>query len=332
MEIAIRADGGPEIGYGHLVRTGALASELLASGDGVTYVTTTPESVEKVCPDPCSVVTLETRRNAEDFLSALNRDPDATVIDSYVADATYQRAVREVSPLIVLSDTERTVCADILVNGNLYASELSYDTVGEDPELCLGTDYVLLRDQITTLAASGPPWREQVERAIVVMGGSDSARMTPTVVRAFDGTRLSVDAVVGPGCTEGQHREVEAAADDVHPPVTIHRDPPDIPRLLFEADIGVSTASTTTYELLALGTPIVSIPVVENQERIASALDERDLATVLLRTQTTEEIYGAIAEYVSDSSMRRTRRDNGRALVDGYGSRRVADRIRALVT
>lgn len=324
----IRADGGPKIGYGHLVRTGALASELLVSGDGVTYATTTPESVEKVCPDACSVVTLETRRDAEDFLSALDRDPDATVIDSYVADATYQRAVREVSPLIVLSDTERTVCADILVNGNLYASELSYETVGDDPELCLGTDYVLLRDRITTLAASEPPWREQVERAIVVMGGSDSARMTPTVVRAFDGTRVSVDAVVGPGCTESQHREVEAAADDVDAPVTIHRDPPDIPRLLFEADLGVSTASTTTYELLALGTPIVSLPVVENQERIASVLDERDLATVLSRTQTTEKISGAIAEYVSDSSLRRTRRDNGRALVDGRGSRRVANRIR----
>jgi UDP-2,4-diacetamido-2,4,6-trideoxy-beta-L-altropyranose hydrolase len=30
MHLAIRADGGPEIGYGHLVRSGALAEEICA--------------------------------------------------------------------------------------------------------------------------------------------------------------------------------------------------------------------------------------------------------------------------------------------------------------
>lgn len=48
---------------------------------------------------------------------------------------------------------------------------------------------------------------------------------------------------------------------------------------MFQADIAVSTANTT-YELLALGTPFVSVPVVANQESIAGALRERDTASV----------------------------------------------------
>ena len=51
-------------------------------------------------------------------------------------------------------------------------------------------------------------------------------------------------------------------SSDVH----VVRDPPDLPERMFQADFAVTTASTTTYELLALGTPIISIPVADNQE------------------------------------------------------------------
>ena len=51
MHLAIRSDGGPDIGYGHLVRTGALAERALEAGDRVTYATRTPGPAREVCPD-----------------------------------------------------------------------------------------------------------------------------------------------------------------------------------------------------------------------------------------------------------------------------------------
>jgi spore coat polysaccharide biosynthesis predicted glycosyltransferase SpsG len=96
---------------------------------------------------------------------------------------------------------------------------------------------------------------------------------------------------------------------------------------MFEADFAVSTSSSTTYELLALGTPTVSIPVADNQESIASALREHDAATVLKRGAGKDAFRGAIEEYVTNPTLRRKHRERGCNLVDGRGTERVAKKL-----
>jgi hypothetical protein len=58
VNVVIRADGGPDIGYGHLVRTGALARALVDRGHEVAYATTTPDRVADVCPKACRTIPL----------------------------------------------------------------------------------------------------------------------------------------------------------------------------------------------------------------------------------------------------------------------------------
>lgn len=332
MRLAIRADGGPDIGYGHLIRTGALAERVLSRGHPVTYATSTPESVRDVCPDPVEIAELPARDDPAPFVDWLDSaTPDVAFTDAYPVDTAYQRRVREAVPLVVAQDDDRhAVSADVFVNGNLDAAEREYAFVGSAPELRLGTDYVLLRSEITERARRKPPWRETPERAVVTMGGSDTADLTPTVVRAFDGLDLRVDAIVGPGFSESQEVAVENAAADVSADVTVRRDPDDLADRLFRADFAVSTASSTTYELLALGTPIVCAPVVDNQESIADELDRRDAATVLGRGADGERFARAIAEYASNPDLRRERRERGRELVDGRGSERVCREVLSL--
>ncbi|MFA9518181.1 PseG/SpsG family protein [Halopenitus sp. H-Gu1] len=324
MHVVIRADGGPEIGYGHLVRTGALASKLLDRGHLVTYATTTPEHVQEVCPDDVEMETILSRDDPEPVREFVRGHADVTLLDSYLADGKYQERLREVVPLVVVADdTRHRIAADVLVNGNLYAPELKYDVIGAEPEWCLGPEYLLLRPSITKYATRDPPWRETPMRAIVTMGGSDIAGLTPTVIRAFDGFDLRVDAIVGPGFSEKQEASIKRAANEVSVDVRVVRDPENLPKRMFQADFAVTTASTTTYELLALGTPIVNLPVIDNQALIASALREHNAATVLDKTADETEFGEAIEEYVTDSSLRRTRHEIGRNLIDGRGTNRV---------
>ena len=332
MHLIIRADGGPEIGFGHLVRTSVLASELLRRGHSVTYATTTPESVADVCPAGVETVELPARTDVSPFRELIEEGADVVLIDSYLADEDYQRAVRDLVPLAVVSDdTRHPICADLVINGNLGATNLDYEVLGDEPTWCLGPNYLLLRESITELATREPPWHEEPERALVIMGGSDIANLTPTVIRAFEGFDLSVEAIVGPGFSERQERDVRAAATDVSTDVQVTRDPDDLAERMFRADFAVSTASSTTYELLALGTPIVSRPVADNQEPIAAALRERDAATVLERGQGEVAFQDAIREYMSDATLRRDRRERGRALVDGKGALRVYTEVLSLV-
>jgi len=257
---------------------------------------------------------------------------DAVLTDSYSVDASYQRAVRNTVPLAVVSDhTRHPICADILVNGNLYARTLDYEIRGDEPVRCLGPDCLLLRREITRLTAREPPWHDDPSPALVTMGGSDIDGLTPTILRAFDGFDLCVDAIVGPGFSAEQETEVHAAAGDVSADVTVTRDPNDLAERMFEADFAVSTSSSTTYELLALGTPTVSIPVADNQESIASALREHDAATVLKRGAGKDAFRGAIEEYVTNPTLRRKHRERGRELVDGRGTERIYAELLSLL-
>ena len=332
MHVVLRVDGGPRVGYGHLVRSGALAEELLGRGHAVSVATTTPDPAKEILPGRTTTITLPVRADPDPFVSSLDAEsPDAVFADAYPVDTDYQRSIRDRVPLAVLQDDARhAICADLFTNGNLYASDLEYEFAGEKPTTCLGPDYVLLRRAIRELTADDPPWRREPERALVTMGGGDVRNLTPTVVRAFDGVDLRVDTIVGPGVSGQQEREIREAAGEVSADVRVVRDPDDLPERMFQASFAVSTASSTTYELLALGTPMVSVPVAENQKPIAEALAERDLATVLDGDAKTAAFSAAIRDYVTDSSVRRRRRDVGRRLVDGNGVKRVCTQMLSL--
>lgn len=329
MHLAIRADGGPELGYGHLFRSNALAEEFRSRDNKVTVSTTTPQSARSVFPDTAEIIELPSRGDPEPFLNWLDANqPDAVFTDSYPVDTEYQRAVRDRVPLAVLQDDDRhAVCADLFINGNLYAPDLDYEFVGDEPKTCLGTDYVLLRSEIRDRAEDEPPWREQPERALVTMGGSDIANLMPTAVRAFDGFDIHVDAIVGPGFSDTQERSIRAAAEEISAEVSVARDPDDLVERMFQADFAVSTSSSTTYELLALGTPIISIPVAENQEPIARSLRECDAAYVLERGADTGDFRESIQTQVSSPDQRRAYRNLGWQLVDGRGAERVCAEI-----
>jgi spore coat polysaccharide biosynthesis predicted glycosyltransferase SpsG len=282
-----------------------------------------------VFPDTVDTVELPVRDDPAPFVEWLETEtPDLVFTDAYPIDTEYQRAIREHVPLAVLQDDARhAVCADLFVNGNLYAAHLDYEFVGQEPETCLGPDYVLLRSEIRDRSASESPFRNPPKRAIVTMGGSDIAELTPAVIRAFDGFELRADAIVGPGFSDEQELEVRTAAENVSSEVRVVRDPDDLAERMFLADFAVSTASSTVYELLALGTPIVCQPIADNQELIAGALHEREAAIVLERGAGEDAFRRAIGEYVIDASLRRKRYKRGRDLVDGQGTERIVDHI-----
>jgi len=331
--LVVRADGGPEIGFGHLVRTSALAEVVIAAGQSVAVATTTPGAAARIFPDDVAIHPLPSRGDPDPFVDLLAEvSADAAFTDSYPVDTDYQRAIRDRLPLTVLQDDGRhAVCADLLVNGNLYAEALDYVFARDEPERCLGPDYALLRASIRDLAGAEPLWRPDPERALVTMGGSDVAGVTPTAVRAFDGFDLTVDAIVGPGVDRDTEWAVREAAAEVDADVAVSRDPEDLPDRMHRADLAVSTASSTTYELLALGTPIVCLPVADNQRPIAGALQKRDAATVLNRGADETAFRRGIRRYVDSPQLRRRRRERGRELVDGRGVERIHAELLSLV-
>lgn len=331
MHAVIRADGSDTIGYGHLARTSALAEILLERDHQVSYATTTTESVERMCPQDVGLIPLSDRTSTFELLDWVDEnDPDFAFVDAYPVDENYQSLLRDRIPLAVLQDdAQQAVCADVLINGNLYAKELEYDTIGEEPLRCLGSKYLPLRSSISSLAQKPPTWRQPPQKAVITFGGSDVENLTPRTVRAFDETDISITAVVGPGSSN--ERSVRDAASAVDTEVTVLRNPTNFGEILFDADLAVSACGSTIYELLALGTPTVSIPVVDNQRLIAESLRERELAIVLGEDPKQSDIRSAIHRSIKHPDLRRKHRRGGRKTVDGRGALRICNRTLSLV-
>jgi UDP-2,4-diacetamido-2,4,6-trideoxy-beta-L-altropyranose hydrolase len=331
MEIVIRVDGGPKIGYGHLVRTGALARMVIERGHDVRCATTTPEVARSVYPNGADVLTLDDTTERQQFPGWIEEEqPDMVLTDSYEIDTAYQRSLRAVAPRlgVVLDDTRHGVCADMLVNGNVYATELNYDYEGIEPEWYLGLDYLLLREAIRTRAQREPPWRDQPERALLTMGGSDIRGTTPKVIPAFDGTDLTVDVIVGPGVDESTEQEIQQAIATTDADLRPTRDPPDLAERIFQADMAVSATGSTSYELLALGTPTIGIPQADNQVPIAETLADRG-SMVHLPSPQLADLGDAVERLIEETEHRRALRKTGRRLVDGNGVKRVYQALAA---
>lgn len=329
MHFAIRADGGPEIGYGHLVRTGALAEEMFERGHVVTVATTTPQSVREVYRDAVDVVALPARDNPAPFVSWLDSmTPDAVFTDAYPVDTEYQRAVRERVPLAVLQDDARhAVCADLFVNGNLYAANLNYEFVGEEPIKCLGIEYLLLREPFQTLAAESHSFPSRVSNVLVTMGGVDKDNRTPTVLAGLDELGIKITAIIGPGFENED--EIRQIASHMNTAITILEDPDSLPALFLEADLSVCTLGTTAYEFLATQTPIIGIP--DNQTPIDMALDTRDAAVVLPREPRPDDVNDAVSRVMSNIELRRSLWQAGSNLISGRGPANVLEAIEQLV-
>lgn len=322
MDVVVRADGGPEIGYGHLVRSGALAAEFLRDGHVVRYATTTPDHARQACPEGVEVRELDPEGEHDELLNRLDDGPPSLVVtDSYRVDADYQREIRDRTSLaVVIDDARHAVCADVAINGNLYAGSLTYDWIAPEPRWCLGPEHLLLRREVRRLAERGPPWRDRPERLLVTMGGSDIMDTTPLVLRALDDLPLTVDVVVGPGVDDD--RAIRAAADSIETRTEIHVAPDDFLGLVYEADLAVSACGTTSYELLALGTPFVGLVQAPNQRRVADGLREWEAALVVDDPTEPASVRDGVSE-LTEGDRRRRYRDRGRELVDAKGAERV---------
>jgi spore coat polysaccharide biosynthesis predicted glycosyltransferase SpsG len=154
------------------------------------------------------------------------------------------------------------------------------------------------------------------------MGGSDIKGTTPGVMDAFESvdTEVSVDVIVGPGFQNLD--SIRQVAKETETRFTLYEDPENFPEIISRADLAVSAAGSTTYELLAVGTPTIAIPQADNQEPIARALAERD-AVRRHDPDDLDTLGVEIEALLADAESRHDLRRRGRDLVDCRGTERI---------
>lgn len=176
---------------------------------------------------------------------------------------------------------------------------------------------------------------DAVERTATAPGsvavlGPDYAPIRPACVRARRARGLAVGLVTVGGGFAGQHlldvateglRELVGEVRVVAPGSAVT--PEEMLELIAVADVAVSAAGSTPYELACAGVPAVIVAVADNQRPIACAFDRAGLAVGL-------DDPGGLADAVpklADAELRDRIAAAGPAAIDGYGAFRARDAL-----
>jgi UDP-2,4-diacetamido-2,4,6-trideoxy-beta-L-altropyranose hydrolase len=327
--------GGAQIGLGHVRRCLALGKALASEGARIAFVVSPDADVARIVERAEFPVVQRAWESEPSVACAVARElgADIVVVDAYVARTEHFEALRPlVSQLVAIDDTaERQLPVDVVVNVGAGTEALPY-RVPAGATLLLGSRYALVDPVHAT-----PPARvhlARVERVLVTLGGSAHPEALRAVVAAVDaavdGARL--DVVLGPF---GGAATIDGAARPGRNRVTTHGHVPQMEPLMRAADLAVTGAGVTLYELAATATPAVMVMTEPNQARNVATFESAGAALFAGPASAPDlgaRVGAAVTRLSGDRGARAALGAAGRGLVDGQGAARVARELLSMAS
>ena len=315
------------MGTGHVMRMIALGQAWQTLGGTVHFIGQTAPLTDRLNAEGFSVTELDAPHPAPDDARTLldaTRENDWIAIDGYHFATAYQQAIRAGGRrTLVLDDFHDRggYDADILLNQNPDGPRYPYDVPGT--ALLLGTKYTLLRKEFHRSNQRETP--EAATNVLVTLGGADPQNVTGKVLSAIEESSmpgLTVRVVAGaanPNLPELRKR-IKALPFACELLTAVN----DMPSLMRWADLAVSAAGTTSWELCFFGVPFIAIEIADNQKGVIRELDRHGAALSLDSTASLRDIATEFKRLVKDRASRQAMREAGTRLVDGKGAIRVA--------
>jgi len=329
--IMIRADGGPGMGTGHIMRCFSIAQRWMSMGGDVVFLKDdhTPFIDRMLTDEGVKVHHLRSAPMGPDDIQQvrdMSEEVDAMIIDGYHFSDDYISKLRETNPLLMvddLIDRERYDC-DILLNFNLYASKEYYEDKVVDGDMLIGPEFFPIRREFWPYFGKKRSIRTRVENILLTMGGSDPHDYSSKVVSALsDRADPGIEFHVVIGSAFDNRMERFTTSDNI----IFHRDVRDMSTLMNDCDLAISSAGTTSFELAFMGTPSIHVSIARNQVRNAESWRDRGGSFYLgwCEDVPLTRLHEAFDRLVRNEEERRRMSNICQVLVDGGGSSRICD-------
>lgn len=272
-KIYFRADASATIGYGHFVRTLALA-DMLKDDFECTFFTTSPSAyqigeMEKVC----AFVALNEDTKFEAFLSLLTGD-EIVVLDNYFFTTQYMQQIKDKGCKLVCVDDmhNRHYVSDVVINHVLTDESL----FSHEPytRLCLGMRYALLRKPFLTHNIIN----KEKGHWFVSFGGTDFDNMTAKYVGYLDrdSTVKSITVVLGDAY---KHRKSLDGFRKIE--IKNNLTALQMQQEMARAEFAILPSSSVCIEAISCQCKIASGYFVDNQQDFALLLADSHLVYLL---------------------------------------------------
>lgn len=271
-KIYFRADAGADIGYGHFIRTLALA-DMLKDDFDCMFFTVNPTSyqiaeMEKVC----EYVDLQADTRFNDFLSFLTGD-EIVVLDNYFFTTEYQQQIKSKGCHLVCIDDmhDKYYVADVVINHG-FVDECLFDK-SSSTKLCLGLGWALLRHPFIN-AIEYPCDKKENNLFVFAFGGSDPKGLSRQVANVIE--RLDYNSIYAIGVL-GDSSNTVIELDKYKKVQFVQRQTAtEIAELFKRAGYVILPASTMCLEAIACRARLIVGYFVDNQKAFSEYLALND--------------------------------------------------------
>jgi UDP-2,4-diacetamido-2,4,6-trideoxy-beta-L-altropyranose hydrolase len=251
------------------------------------------------------------------------------VVDGYHFGGNYQRCVKDAGLRLLFIDDNGHAdhyYADIVLNQNLHAAETLYPKREHYTRLLLGTRYALLRREFLKWRR----WKRDVStvpcKVLVTLGGGDAENVTLKAIQALQ--QLMVDhlkVVVVVGGSNPHYEELQTAVQNLRVSVELRRHVTSMPELMAWADVAISAAGITSWELAFMGLPSLLLIQADNQSATVEGLTALGVAQSLGRSDhlSSDDIARHLRDVLETLEARAVMARRGPQIVDGDGVARV---------
>lgn len=340
--IFFRTDANRQIGSGHLHRCLILADALSESMPvKIAFLfSDTPVGLHHMVQQKDYVVF--SKKESESELAFIKKQMDQLEGEAYMLlldsdkeefySIQFQKAVLQLNMLLahITFKHEENFLSHLIHNQNILALEQEYQTQNYTAKL-LGPNYTILKPRYPELRQKGTSFSSVVKNILVSFGGADLHNVTYKVTKALLElkTNISLTLVVGKLYNELESLQALIASypDQL---IRLYQNTPEMPELMYQADLAITSGGLTAWELNCVGTPNVVISTSWRESSTAALLQKKNLAVYLGHHDEHQAIAPAIWQLLQDEQKRRQLYENGLALVDGNGTRKVVEQIRYL--
>lgn len=338
--LLIRADASTGIGTGHVMRCLALAQAWQDAGGHAVFAMaeSSPAIQKRLLAEHCDVYPISAPTGATEDLRqtvalAMRQGCDCVVVDGYKFASDYQRGLRaENIKFLFLDDYGHAdrYLADFVLNQNISASPMLYSRRERYTQLLLGPRYAILRREFEVWR----DWKRTIpptcSRLLILMGGSDEGNVTTTVIDALSLLaipELRVTVVAGDSNPHLSELRDRAARSPVS--INVLDSVPNVGEFMAAADLAVSAAGSTCWELCLLGVPSLLIDVAGNQTAVAKELHNRECAIHIgNRNISAQAIAEKVTSLMQAQGVRQGLSAHAREIVDGRGAARIVSILR----
>ncbi|WP_252228733.1 MULTISPECIES: UDP-2,4-diacetamido-2,4,6-trideoxy-beta-L-altropyranose hydrolase [unclassified Clostridium] len=334
--IFIRADGGKDIGLGHIMRMLVLAKALNKEHNVIFIckksrndIRMFQDGIKKIKANDFNVLLINEEHVAAEIIKLQRTyNADMLITDSYDVDKKYFEKLKPYFKLTGYMDdiNKCKMNVDFIINQNFNAEYMDYSkNVNKETKLFLGSKYCLLRDEFKNIKSK--TIKSKVFDIIITLGGSDPNGIMNILYDYIKKLDFIFHIVIGPSFNMKNIKAIKKL-NETQGNINLYFNA-NMSELMKKCDIAISSCGSTLYELSACGVPTIGVIIADNQRDVAINLDNKGIIKNLgwYSSINEKDLRKSILELDNAIYKRIEMSKKATNFIDGMGAERILKEI-----